>query len=227
MLFRLVSGWERWSHFIIHDDLFQKIVTFFLIRSRVVGKDVWAFVLMLIHQFLMYPPGTHFMELKVIMHHWTGRPNNIKLFCSFVNCHPSVLKNQFPSFFLILCSYGQGWMILVFHMSLLPFLNISVHSYTAAEERSLSPYWTHMHWWVFPPYSHKESTTDHLPSFYCNLHFIPPLTLTARSASLSCQLVTPLLPLFSFLLQYSSAQTLRFPHIVFVGICFSFGLWHL
>jgi hypothetical protein len=39
---------------------------------------------MLICQFLRYPPGTHFMELKVIMHHRIDRPNaDIQFFLQF------------------------------------------------------------------------------------------------------------------------------------------------
>jgi hypothetical protein len=65
----------------------------------------------LIRQFLRYPPGTQFMELKVIMHHRIGRPNaDIQFFCTFVYRHSSVLKNQFSSSFFILCGCGCGWM---------------------------------------------------------------------------------------------------------------------
>jgi hypothetical protein len=65
---------------------------------------------MLICQFLRCPPSTHFMELKVIMHHRIGRPNaDIQLFCRFVNNHSSVLKKQFPTSSFILCGCGCGW----------------------------------------------------------------------------------------------------------------------
>jgi hypothetical protein len=64
---------------------------------------------MFLRLYLRYPPGTHFMELKLVMHHRLGRPSaDIKLFCSFVGRHSSVLNNQFPSRFFILCGCGTS-----------------------------------------------------------------------------------------------------------------------
>jgi hypothetical protein len=82
------------------------------------GKRCQGHALMLIRQFHRYSPSTHFMELTVIMRHRIGRPNaGIQLFCSFIDCHSSVLKNQFPSSFFILCSWGCCWMTRVLCIS--------------------------------------------------------------------------------------------------------------
>jgi hypothetical protein len=58
--------------FITHDDPLQKVVTFFAIMNQV-AKTIYAHGFMLFHQFLRYPPGIHFMDLKVIRHHRIGR----------------------------------------------------------------------------------------------------------------------------------------------------------
>jgi hypothetical protein len=55
--------------FITCDDPLQKIVTFAII-NQVAGTSVQAHVLMVNRQFLKYPPGTHFMDLKVMSCVW-------------------------------------------------------------------------------------------------------------------------------------------------------------
>jgi hypothetical protein len=51
--------------FITCHDPVQKAVIFFAITSQVAGTNVSAHALMLICQFLRYPPGAHVMQLKL------------------------------------------------------------------------------------------------------------------------------------------------------------------
>jgi hypothetical protein len=91
--------------------------------------------------------GTHFKDQKV--NHRIGRPNaDIQLFCSFVDCHFSVLKDQShsSSFYAAVVGQPKGSASVTLVQ---PFLNISVHSYTTLW--ALFPYWAHVQMTLCPP----------------------------------------------------------------------------
>jgi hypothetical protein len=143
-------------------------------------------------------PGTHFMEqLKVIIHHRTGRPNaDIQLFCNFVDHHSSALKNQFPSSFFVLCDCGCGWTtwaLCISHtrMTISKYFSPLIHS---SSRESIVPILSTMCWSICPPGTPSCRLLLLLGAvlkFLCHVHcFVATLTLTTRSTGLPCSLVT-------------------------------------
>jgi hypothetical protein len=92
------------------------------------------------------------------------------LFCNFIDCNASVLKNQFLSCFFILCSCGCGltiWMNCIIHIRMAIFEHFNLLMHNCIRE-SMSRHWVHMRWWirslVHLLHTKRKHSTDHCPS---------------------------------------------------------------
>lgn len=125
-----------------------------------------------IHQFLRYPPGTYFMELKVIMYHRISR-HSVLQFC-WLSLFYYKESDACPYF--ILCGHGCGWISGVFCIRLTHtvfFLNILVLPHTTLPEREHYSHIQHTHADAFVHLVHLPTKiiTDHCCSLVLFSHF--------------------------------------------------------
>jgi hypothetical protein len=123
-------------------------------------------------------------------------------FASSSNLHSSVLKNQFPSSFSILCGCGCGWMtqelcISPTRSAIFKHFNPIIRN--SMRESSVPILSIHVlmnlsTWYTFCPqetYHRSLLLLDAILKFHCHVHhFIATLALTARSSGLPWWLVT-------------------------------------